>query len=283
MACVHENMCANELQCFLALAWSFFFKGDSSYPRSIKSPLFASPLCKKLSCVPNSFLKESALAESTVFHHLQLLDPISMPAALVDLTHCFVEPMPAFPGDPAAKLRISAMVDGCPYYEAVFGMHIGTHLDAPLHMIPGGPDVSALPLEKLAAPAVLVDARGEREIGLDLLRGISLAPGCIVLVLTGFSAIFHSPEYYETYPEVSESFAAELVKAGVAMLGLDTPSPDRAPYLIHKLLLGSGILILENLTNLESLVGATAFEVIALPVKFQAEAAPVRAIARLYT
>jgi kynurenine formamidase len=71
------------------------------------------------------------------------------------------------------------------------------------------------------------------------------------------------------------------VKASVSAVGLDTPSPDREPFSIHRQLLGSGVLIIENLTKLEGLVGATPYEVIALPIKFQAEAAPARVIARM--
>jgi len=67
----------------------------------------------------------------------------------------------------------------------------------------------------------------------------------------------------------------------IHLLGLDTPSPDRAPYPIHRQLLGAEIVIVENLTHLDRLLGIANFEVIALPVKFQAEAAPARVVARV--
>ena len=65
------------------------------------------------------------------------------------------------------------------------------------------------------------------------------------------------------------------------MVGMDTPSPDHAPYKVHKILLGNEILILENLTNLEQLLNKN-FEVIALTPKLEADAAPARVVAKIY-
>ena len=81
---------------------------------------------------------------------------------------------------------------------------------------------------------------------------------------------------------MTEDFAVALVQAGIRALGMDTASPDReAPFVVHKTLLAREILIIENLVNLEALAGATEFEVIALPVKFQCAGGPVRVIARI--
>lgn len=97
--------------------------------------------------------------------------------------------------------------------------------------------------------------------------------------MTGFSEKYRQPEYYEKFPEIGENFAGKAIELGVKVIGMDTSSPDRPPFKVHKLLLGKEILIVENLTNLESLVGIKDFEVFALPAKFHTEAAPVRVIA----
>lgn len=52
-------------------------------------------------------------------------------------------------------------------------------------------------------------------------------------------------------------------------------------YPIHKILLTKEVLIIENLTNLKSLVGVQSFDVFAFPMKLHAEAAPVRVVARI--
>lgn len=154
-------------------------------------------------------------------------------------------------------------------------------MDAPLHMIPDGARLSEIPAERFFGRGVLVDARGHDVVDSALLKGTRLRRGDIVLVLTGFSEQFREPSYFQDYPEISERFAEVLVRTGVSILGLDTPSPDREPYAIHKQLLGNGILIVENLTNLQALVGRRILEVIALPARFEADAAPVRVVARV--
>lgn len=63
------------------------------------------------------------------------------------------------------------------------------------------------------------------------------------------------------------------------MLGLDSCSPDTEHYLQHKKLLGNGILLLENLTNLASLLHFSRFQLMALPIHWHAEASFVRAVA----
>ena len=48
---------------------------------------------------------------------------------------------------------------------------------------------------------------------------------------------------------------------------------------MHRIVLGAGLVIIENLTNLEQLVGR-AFRFAALPLKYEdADGAPVRAVA----
>jgi kynurenine formamidase len=199
---------------------------------------------------------------------------------LIDLTHAFAEPMPVFPGDPPPRLRQTGDLDGAPMFELTTGMHVGTHIDAPRHLFLEGIGIAELPLERLIGPGLLIDARGRDRIDASLLEGVELRAGATVVVCTGFSMHFREPAYYLDYPEVAHDFAAKLVDAKVRMLALDTPSPDHAPYAVHKRLLGAGVLIAENLTNVEALFGAGEFELIALPLKLQAEAAPARVVAR---
>lgn len=103
----------------------------------------------------------------------------------------------------------------------------------------------------------------------------------IVLLYTGHGTLFGQSEYFTDYPVLTESFAEHLVRKKVKMIGFDTPSPDKNPYAIHRIFMNNGILIAENLTNLDKLLGVESFEVIALPLLIQADAAMARVIARL--
>ncbi len=202
---------------------------------------------------------------------------------IVDLTHELDDSIPVYPGDP--QTRIIRLTDvsasGYTLSEVRTGMHAGTHMDGPLHIMADAKNIAELPIERFVGRGIVIDARKKGSIGRELLCGVQLLQGDIVLVSTGFDEKFKRYEYYTEYPEVTPSFADALVEAGVSILGLDTPGPDREPFNIHKRLLSSGVLIIENLRNLDSLLGVEKFEVIALPAKYCTEAAPVRVIARI--
>lgn len=201
----------------------------------------------------------------------------------IDLTHTFDGSMPVYPGDPIPELVQIADLhkEGYTDYQIKTGMHVGTHVDAPLHMLEGGKRLSDIAVEKFIGKGCLIDARGASVISVDFLEKSGAKQDDIVLVMTGFSEKYRQLEYYEKFPEIGEDFAGKAIELGVKIVGMDTPSPDRPPFKVHKLLLGKEILIIENLTNLESLIGLKDFEVFVLPAKLHTEAAPVRVIAKV--
>lgn len=195
--------------------------------------------------------------------------------SFVDLTHPFTAAMPTFPGDPSPELIQNATLekDGSIGFELKTGLHIGTHIDAPLHFIPGGKRVADFPPEKFIGRGIAV--------GINSPDLESIRTGDIVLIHTGWSQKFGQADYYQNFPVISEDFAQKLVAAKIKMVGFDSSSPDYPPYSVHKILLSQDILILENLTNLEALLPYPQFEIFALPLRLEAEASPVRVIARL--
>ncbi len=201
---------------------------------------------------------------------------------IIDLTHTFNSNMPVYPGDPLAQLT-QIDKDGIVDHQINSRMHVGTHIDAPLHMIKKGKRISQFPPEKFIGNGVLIDARNNEQIDVELLETVRIRDYDIVLILTGFGGKFRTKpsEYYNKYPVITEDLAKKLVNLGAKIVGMDTPSPDRTPYKVHKILLSKEILIIENLTNLEKLVGIKKFEIIALPAKLDTEAAMVRVIARI--
>lgn len=200
---------------------------------------------------------------------------------LIDLTHPFTGTMPAYPGDPASSLKRVASIgkEGYIDYKLETTMHVGTHIDAPAHMIKGGKRIDELPLEMFRGTGVVVDSRGKRGLDIEILRDVEIEEGHIVLFCTGFSKKYRAPEYFTDFPVMTETLARELVEKKVKMIGLDTPSPDKAPFAVHKILLGAGVLIAENLTNLEALLKIKAFDVEAIPMRIAADAASARIMA----
>jgi len=103
----------------------------------------------------------------------------------------------------------------------------------------------------------------------------------IVLLFTGHDLEFGKENYFEKYPVIRSEFAEFLITKKIKMLGIDTPSPDKYPFSIHKMLFDQNILIIENMTNLGKLLDKKNFEVIAFPLKIMAEASLVRVVARI--
>lgn len=201
----------------------------------------------------------------------------------LDLTQTFTGATPVYPGDAPIKLAQVASLenDGATNFALTTSMHVGTHVDGPWHMIPGGRRLVEFSPETWFGRAVVLDARGKKEIGPEVLRSAPIVRGDIVLVATGWAERYGQDNYYTDYPAVSEEFASALVAAGVKMLGLDSPSPDHPPFLIHKVLLKNEILIIENLTNVTALIGAGSCELVVAPLKIAADSAPARVLAKL--
>ena len=115
---------------------------------------------------------------------------------------------------------------------------------------------------------------------MEAMKQAGIEAGNIVLFHTGMIEKYKDEAYFTGYPEISEEVANYLVEKRVKIVGVDMCSPDHPPFKIHKILLGSGVLIIENLTNLDKLIGKE-FKVYALPIKFALDGAPARVIAQI--
>mgnify|MGYP005834067983 CR=1 FL=1 len=214
---------------------------------------------------------------------------------LIDLSHTVAPGMPLFsPGAPSPRVTAwmshaqaaqSGRYEGCTceITEVQMLTSIGTYLDSPYHFFPGRPSIEALALEQVVLPGVVVDCAGvgaREPIGPGALDDVDVA-GKAVLFHTGWNRFWGEPAYHE-YPYLTGETAAALRDwgaklAGVDFLVIDDMRNPRRP--VHVTLLGSGILIVENLTNLGALPPA-GFTFHAAPVKVAGAAAfPVRAYA----
>jgi kynurenine formamidase len=202
---------------------------------------------------------------------------------IIDLSQTITDKMPVFPGDDDTKLAQTRFLstDGYNDHRVEMGMHAGTHIDAPMHLTDSHEYIADLPVDRFSAPGVCIDVRGQPVIDWRPEYGPSVKENCILLLYTGQDRLCGEPVYFENYPILSPAFGQALVDKKIKMLGLDSPSPDRPPYAVHKLLLTHGILIMENLTHLDQLAGIKGFEVIALPIKIKADSAPARVVARV--
>ncbi len=80
---------------------------------------------------------------------------------IIDLTVTLSESTPVFPGDPKLEITEIGSVEKDNYLEhrLCLPTHIGTHIDAPAHIIRGGKRLSDYPISKFIGDGVLIDAR----------------------------------------------------------------------------------------------------------------------------
>lgn len=200
----------------------------------------------------------------------------------IDLTHTIINNMPSHPLDIKVELQSTAVYKehGVANESICGGVHMGTHIDAPGHFTDNNKKITDFPVTTFIGDAYCIDVREYKEITQDVLKSAPLIKDAIILLYTGWDKQLHEPHYYYDHPVISQECAQLLVDAKIKMIGVDFPSVDNAPYLIHKLLLSNDILIIENLTNLSSLINKH-FKLIALPLKIDAHGAPTRVIAEI--
>lgn len=203
---------------------------------------------------------------------------------IIDLSRVIEDGMPVYPGDEATRLFQTASIQSEHFtsFKLETNMHIGTHLDAPLHFIEDNKFIADYPVTKFIGKALLIDVRRVELIDIKEEYKKLISKDDIVLFYTGFGQYYGTSDYYSKHPVLTLKLAELLVQKRIKMVGFDTPSPDREDYLVHKKLLNNNIFILENLCNLDKLLSYSNFEIIALPLKIKAEGSPVRAVAIIY-
>ena len=203
---------------------------------------------------------------------------------VVDLSHRITDGMPVHPFDGAVGLSRDKEIqrDGYTNSRLDTGMHAGTHVDAPAHFLACGRDIGEYDVDRFYGRGRLLDVRGQSSIVYNPEYEDMISIGDVVILFTGFGELYGKADYYlrfNDHPVVAIELAEFFVRKSIRMLGMDMPKPDNYPFPVHKLLLEHNIFILENLTNLESLLTASAFEIAAFPLKIAAEGSPVRAVA----
>jgi kynurenine formamidase len=184
-------------------------------------------------------------------------------ANIIDLTYPLSAQTVMFPGFPQPEIEPFYTIEkeGANVSRINFVSHVGTHIDAPRHMLAGTRTVDELSLERLIGEAVVVDISGRENPALISLADLQrydniIHPGDILLVITGVYKAYGTPAYNDAYPALATDAANWLVKKEIAAYATDATSievPGSSGNPAHKILLGSEIPIIENLCNLERL------------------------------
>jgi arylformamidase len=192
--------------------------------------------------------------------------------------------MPVWPGDAPCRVEWTARIgaeSAANVAELRCSAHTGTHADGPFHVVGGGACIGAAPLDAFIGRALVIPIPPGTALDAAWARGVIArdAPERL-LIRTG---AWTDPSTFPTsFPAPSPEAAQVLADAGLRLLGTDAPSVDpfdSADLPAHRVLLGAGIAVIENL--LLDGVAEGEYDLIALPLRLEeADASPVRAVLR---
>ncbi len=193
--------------------------------------------------------------------------------------------MVTFEGDPAVILeRTSALAAGdvCNLSRLDFGVHSGTHVDAPNHFIDGASGIESIPLDVLVGPALVVDASMDgSQIDPEAIGRMGIPDGTQRVLFRANSALWNESTFQSTFVGLTGEGALAFVALGVRLVGIDYLSiaPFGNPTPTHRALLDAGVTIVEGLDLRE--VEAGLYDFICLPLLIPgSDGGPARAILR---
>ncbi len=159
--------------------------------------------------------------------------------------------------------------------------HTGTHIDTPLHFIPGGSTVSDMPLDATVGPCRVIEIKDKVKIKVAELEKHSIKKGERLLFKTRNSGFWarQLPSFQTDFAAIDASGAEWLVRRGVQLVGVDylSVAPYKKGLETHRALLGAGVVVVEGL-NLTG-VSQGRYTLYCLPLKLiGSDGAPARAI-----
>lgn len=223
---------------------------------------------------------------------------MTFPYHLIDLTHNLEESVPTWSSECGFNHYVHLDYEDCSgvdkfrIMKLTMNAGIGTHMDAPSHLIPGGRCVHEFSVNELCMPCFVIDVSAHADAFYRLsLKDIKdferqhgpLTSGSCVMVQTGWSKFWCEPLKYHNnhaFPSISLEAAEYLFAKGVCALGIDTLSPDRPDdgFKVHQLFLGNSKFLIENVAHLDQMPPVGAY-VMVLPIKIKdGTEAPVRVV-----
>ncbi|WP_192564449.1 cyclase family protein [Pseudomonas gozinkensis] len=205
----------------------------------------------------------------------------------IDLNHIIRKGMITFPGTSEVDIYAKeprfangAYVDSIKMYGIT-----STYIDAPYHVSEHGKKISELLLENLVdLPVVVITkAKNGKTFEIQDFQG-SDVKGKAVLLHTGEDSNFGKPNYGQDYPFLSAAAATWLVEHKAKLVGIDAPLIDNfhdsSAVPAHDILLGNGVTVAEDMTNIMAVSGKKAV-LTAVPPRVEMASFPTRIFAKV--
>ncbi|WP_420612672.1 cyclase family protein [Candidatus Spongiisocius sp.] len=158
---------------------------------------------------------------------------------IVDLSHPINIHTPGWVGYPGSKIYYTQTLqtNRVVSQRIESSLHVGTHLDGPMHMADGGGDMASLPLTKLIHEGVIVDVSDEVSdwsiITPEMITSkVEVKKGDILIIHTGYHRYYEGkPEqdltrYFCMHPGGTRELAEWMLDMELAWWGIDAGSGD---------------------------------------------------------
>lgn len=204
-------------------------------------------------------------------------------AHFIDMTHPIEDGIPHWPTQAGVTFEYGFQYkeDGSYWRNIHFCEHSGTHIDALSHFFEGAENVDEIPIERLWGRGVNIDVSHVGPCDVTSVEDVQrfesqygpLQEGDIVFFHFGWDkkwGLFEEGKsFMEDWPGTSEETAEYLLSKKVAAVGTDASALDAfgTTNPSHKVLLGNGINIIENVYQLDIL--PPFFGVVGMPCKFK--------------
>ena len=200
---------------------------------------------------------------------------------IIDISQKVCPEMAVYPGDPRYQTRTVCgfkLGDMCEVSELTMGSHCGTHIDAPLHMIPDGKGIDTMPLDCFYGPCRVLTI-GASVVSEKMLADMGIQPGERILLRTDPTGKYARSGRFN--PAVLSMRAAQyLAQQKVLLVGIDSPTVENMELCdgeVHRELLHAGVVILEGVDLREAT--EERYFLSALPLRLSREnGAPCRAV-----
>jgi arylformamidase len=163
--------------------------------------------------------------------------------------------------------------------------HDGTHIDSPLHFIPGGMTIDAMPIETTVGPCRVIEIKDEKSVTVKELEPYNIKAGERILFKTKNSPVVWSKRQYDgKFVTLSLEAAKYLAEKKIRLVGFDyislaSAEPPENIGWVHEAFLRNGIFILEAL-NLAG-VKPGDYDLVCLPLRIEkGDAGPCRVVIR---
>src|SRR5262249_17595352 len=155
----------------------------------------------------------------------QVLNPSAVTTEWIDVSVPVYDGMVHWPDNPAIQVKAIMHVergDVATVSSVEMGTHTGTHIDAPIHFIPGGAGVDALPLQNLIGPARVIEIEHSPVVTRGELRHHNLGHSERLLFKTLNSRrCWNGPEFIGDFVALADDAATYLADLKTLAIGID--------------------------------------------------------------